>query len=210
MNAAEIPELYKGHEVAVHSLTHPFLDNLPAEEIIHEIWEDRKNIEKWFGYPVRGMAYPFGTYNQTVLGVLETLGIEYSRTVKQHENFSLPENFLEWHPTCHHVNPKLFDLAKDFIQNKPGNLSLFYVWGHSYEFDVDENWELIEEFSKLISNKEDIWYATNIEIVDYLKALKNLKLSADKKLVYNPTAISLWLEVDGKVVEVKSGELVKI
>jgi peptidoglycan-N-acetylglucosamine deacetylase len=210
MKVSDILEVYKGHEVAVHSLTHPFLEDLPREAIIHEILEDRKQLERWFGYPVRGMAYPYGTYNELVLEVLKTLGIEYSRTVKQHEIFSLPENFLEWHPTCHHINPKLMELGRKFIETDFDNLSLFYVWGHSYEFDVMENWELIEEFSKQISNKNDIWYATNIEIVDYMKALKNLKLSAESNIIYNPSAISLWVGKDGEPIEIKAGEVKKI
>lgn len=206
INQSEIVELYRGHEVAVHSRTHPHLEDLPRETIIQEIFEDRKQLEKWFGYIVRGMAYPYGTYNKLVLDVLTTLGIEYSRTVKQHEKFSLPENFLEWHPTCHHMNPKFMDISKEFVQTQFSGLSLFYVWGHSYEFDVEENWELIEEFSKLVSNRNDIWYATNIEIVDYIKALKNLKVSVENSIIYNPSSISLWISVNDEVIEIKPGE----
>ena len=205
INQSEIVELYKGHEVAVHSRTHPHLEDLPREAIIQEIFEDRKQLEKWFGYIVRGMAYPYGTYNKLVLDVLTTLGIEYSRTVKQHEKFSLPENFLEWHPTCHHMNPKFIDISKEFVQTQFSGLSLFYVWGHSYEFDVEGNWELIEEFSKLVSNRNDIWYATNIEIVDYIKALKNLKVSVENTIIYNPSSISLWISVNDEVIEIKAG-----
>ena len=206
INQSEIVELYRGHEVAVHSRTHPHLEDLPREAIIQEILEDRKQLEEWFGYIVRGMAYPYGTYNKLVLDVLTTLGIEYSRTVKQHENFSLPENFLEWHPTCHHMNPKFMDISKEFVQTQFSGLSLFYVWGHSYEFDVEENWELIEEFSKLVSNRNDIWYATNIEIVDYIKALQNLKASVENTIIYNPSSICLWISVNDEVIEIKPGE----
>ena len=210
INQSEIVELYRGHEVAVHSYNHPRLEELSREAIIQEILEDRKQLEKWFGYLVRGMAYPFGTYNKLVLEVLSTLGIEYSRTVKENENFTFPENFLEWHPTCHHNNPKLIDITKTFVETQFRELSLFYVWGHSYEFDVEENWELIEEFSKLISNRSDIWYATNIEIVDYIKALKNLKVSAENTIVYNPCASSLWISVNDNAIEIKGGETIKV
>lgn len=210
INIDEIGEVYKGHEVAVHSLTHPQLEQLSKEMIIKEIFEDRKNLEKIFGYPVRGMAYPYGTYDDKVIQVMESCGIEYSRTVNQHEGCHLPRNFLEWHPTCHHKNPKLMDIAKRFVENAPFGMSLLYVWGHSFEFEVDENWELAEEFCKTVSNHDSIWYATNIEIVDYLKALDNLKYSADCEIVYNPSAISLWISVDEKIVEIKAGETLKL
>lgn len=85
-----------------------------------------------------------------------------------------------------------------------------YVWGHSFEFDRDDNWELIEEFCEYIGKKDDIWYAANIEIVDYMKAAKNLKYSARGNMVYNPSAINVWIEVDGKVHEIKGGATVNI
>lgn len=210
INKADILGLYDGHEVAIHSLTHPHLEDIPKELIVEEVLQDKKNLEEMFGYPVRGMAYPFGTYNNTVIEVLKALGVEYSRTVMQHENFNLPEDFLKWHPTAHHKNPKLMDIAKHFLSYSPGALSLFYVWGHSYEFDEDRNWEMMEEFCELISNKEDIWYATNIEIVDYLNALKNLKFSSEFSVVYNPSAISVWVNVNEVPVEIKAGEIKKI
>jgi len=206
INKNEIYELYKGHEVAIHSLTHPHLEDIPKELIIEEILQDKKNLEEIFKYPIRGMAYPFGTYNKTVLEVLNTLGVEYSRTVKQHENFSLPESFLEWNPTCHHSNPKLMELTNKFIENKFDALSLFYVWGHSYEFEVDKNWKVMEEFCERISNKKDIWYATNIEIVDYLKALNAMKFSSTFSMVYNPSALPVWIEVNKIAVKIEPGE----
>lgn len=210
MDESNILSLYKGHEVAVHSQTHPHLEDLPREAIIQEILGDRKQLESWVGYPVRGMAYPYGSYNKLVLEILENLGIEYSRTVNQHENFSLPENFLEWHPTSHHANPKLMDIAKTFVETNFESLSLFYIWGHSYEFDVMENWNLIEELAELISKRSDIWYATNIEIVDYMKALKNLKVSTESNIIYNPSAISIWLSKNGEPIEIKAGEVKRV
>lgn len=210
INHEEIKQLYKGHEVAVHSLTHPFLNKIPTEMIINEIFEDRKNLENLFGYPIRGMAYPYGAYNAKVIEVMKICGIEYSRTVNQHEEFILPENYLEWDPTCHHDNPKLMNLTKSFIDLNDDKLSIFYVWGHSYEFDLNNNWSLIEEFSHIISNKSDIWYATNIEIIDYLNAIKNVKFSADCSIVYNPNCMSVWLKVDEKTLEILAGKTVKL
>lgn len=206
MNEDGIKELYKGHEVAIHSLTHPNLANMPKQLAIEEVLQDKKNHEKTHGYVVRGMAYPYGTYNSSLIETLKTLGVEYSRTVNQHENFYLPQEPLAWDPTCHHKNEKLMDIANKFICDDSGDIKLFYVWGHSYEFDLDDNWEVIEKFSKLVGNKADIWYATNIEIIDYLNALKALKFSAEVEIVFNPSAITVWLNVDGRAVEVKAGE----
>ena len=87
---------------------------------------------------------------------------------------------------------------------------MMYVWGHSFEFTRDNNWELIEEFCQLVGNREDIWYATNIEIVDYMKAAKNLKFTIDADKVYNPGFDSVWINVDGMIVEVPGGKTVNI
>lgn len=208
--AEEVKSLYAGHEVAAHTLTHPTIARCPKEQIIAQILEDRKNLEKLVGYTVRGLSYPNGSYNKQIKDVLPHLGIEYSRVVGSTMGFGLPEDLFQWQATCHHKTD-LMKLAENFVSVfKKQYLYMMYVWGHSYEFDNDNNWELIEGFCEYVSNKEDIWYATNIEIVDYLKALDNLKFSADCSFVYNPSILTAWLSVNGKIVEVKGGEQVQL
>lgn len=210
VKSSEIKELYKGHEVSVHTVTHPFLTQIPTEQVIREITDDRKNLEALTGYPVRGMSYPFGDYNEDLLKILPALGIEYSRTVNSTRSFGLPSNFLTWNPTCHH-NDNLLERCKEFNRPTPWEtLKLFYVWGHSFEFDREKNWDLIKEFCKAVSFDETVWYATNIEIMDYIKALKNLKFSADRKIVCNPSAIDVWISVDRQPVKIKPNEIVHI
>lgn len=210
LTSAELSDLFKGHEISVHTVKHPHLTRVPKEVMVEEIVEDRKRLEELAGYPVRGMSYPFGTYNNEVLAALPLLGIEYSRTTVSTKGLWLPANFLEWHPTCHH-NDDLMKRCEEFKNtNRWLYMPLFYVWGHSYEFPRDNNWELIEEFCKAVSNDPDVWYATNIEIVDYVNAMKSLKFSSDHKMVQNQSCISVWISVDGEPVEVKAGELKKL
>ena len=85
-----------------------------------------------------------------------------------------------------------------------------YIWGHSYEFNNNDNWELIEEICQKLANNDEIWYATNIEIYDYVEAYKRLIYSADGHKIYNPTLYEIWLDVDGKLHSVKSGETICI
>lgn len=201
----EVAELYKNHEISAHTLTHPTIARSPKEQLLYEIVEDRKNLEKIAGYTVRGMSYPNGSYTSYIKELLPFLGIEYSRTVNSTGTFSMPDDLLEWNPTCHH-NKGLMQLADDFIQlHKQQYLYMMYVWGHSYEFDNDQNWDLIETFCDYVGNRDEIWYATNIEIVDYIKAFNNLKFSADSQFVYNPSAMSVWLSVDEQIFEVQGG-----
>ena len=211
MKLSEAKELYinSGHEVAVHAFTHPFLEKLKTDEILTEILKDRKNIEKQYGTIARGMAYPFGTYNNEVIECLKKCGICYSRTVKSTEGFKFPENWLELNPTCHHSNPKLMELAKKFVEEKSNYISdnwLFYLWGHSYEFDNNDNWEVIEKFAEYVGGRDDIWYATNIEIYDYVKAYESLQTSVDKRIVHNPSFIDVWFHHNKKTYCVKGGQ----
>lgn len=202
---AEIAELFQGHEISCHSYTHPFLERISKTEVVREMLDDRLELEKLAGYPVRGMSYPFGTYSPEVIEVLKSLDIVYARTVKSTGRFVLPDNFLEWHPTCHHRD-NLMELTAQFKKTSYP-FSVFYVWGHSYEFDRNENWNLIEDFCAEIAGDETIWYATNIEIYDYVTALKRLEFSADSSLVRNPNAMPAWLSVNGAPVKVMPGEL---
>lgn len=206
--AGEIKDLYKGHEVSAHTCTHPTIARCPKEEIVQELYNDRVNLENIVGYPVRGLSYPNGSHNRQIRDLLPHLGYEYARTVEETGDFGIPEDFLRWKATCHH-NHNLLELGEKFINlYKKQYLYLMYVWGHSYEFDNDNNWDLIENFCRMAGNRDDIWYATNIEIVDYLKSYELLKFPASRKYVINPLAHSVWLSVDGEIVEVKGGSRV--
>ena len=99
------------------------------------------------------------------------------------------------------------ELAKQFVEdNSSQTCKMFYLWGHSYESDNNNNWEVIEKFAEYIGNRGDIWYATNIEIYNYAKAYESLITSYDRKIIYNPSAIDIWVFVDGKTLLVKSGK----
>lgn len=207
----EAREIYKGHEIAVHGLTHPFTSELNEQEILLEVWEDRKNLEKAFGGIVRGMAYPFGCFNDKTVNVLKTAGIAYSRTTIATKSFDIPEDWLRMQVTCHHYEPELMTLAKRFIEEdgRWGRPSLFYVWGHSYEFARNDDWNVIEDFCKYTGGRDNVWYATNIEIYDYVKAFESLITNTDKTEIFNPSCRTVWFAEGGETYAVKPGETIK-
>jgi len=176
-----------------------------------EILHDRENLEREFGGIIRGMAYSFGTFNDTVVEVLRSCGIAYSRTVQSTHDFSVPNDWLRLHPTCHHNDPKLMELCDRFLADEAPFFSrLFYLWGHSYEFESDNNWDVIRTFCEKMSGHADIWYATNIEIVDYVNAFRSLIAGAAQRALYNPTSTRIWVEEAGKLYEIGPGETVCI
>ncbi len=208
---SEISELYKNHEISCHTYSHQFPNTLPREALIYEILKDREILEGAAGYPIRGMSYPYGQYNDDVIKQFKSLGMEYSRTVRSTHRFVIPDDFMQWHPTCHHyenLSEKL-EMFKNPAGGRIPPLMLFYVWGHSIEFERNDKWDYIEDFCKEVSKVEGVWFATNIQIYDYISALRNLKFNIKQDTVYNPSAITCWFSSDGKEIKVAPGETIK-
>ena len=145
LNKEEIKDLFKGHEVSVHSANHPNLPDISKVDVIYEIVEDRKELERLVGYPVRGMAYPFGNTNDAVIEAIKGTGIEYARTVGDSYNFEIPKDYLRWHPTIHQFGKaywetnqpekdkkelaQFYKTIDDFMNTK--ELALLDIWEHS-------------------------------------------------------------------------------
>lgn len=195
-----------GQEVAIHTNYHGDLPGLPSAHAVWQVVKDKEALENDFGRIIRGMAYPYGTYTAAFAATLRDCGIAYARTVESTHSFDLPDNWLTMPATCRHRDPELMNLARRFVEGKPYRAEMFYLWGHSYEFEADNNWHVIEEFAKYIGRRDDIWYATNIEICDYVTAWRSVHISADGRRFYNPTATHLWLSVNGKDYILESGK----
>lgn len=222
MTKAAAHKLYAGSgmEIAVHGLTHPFLEQLPQNICTYEILQDRINLENEYDTIVRGMAYPFGTYSDEVVESAKMCGIVYARTVHETERFDIPDDWMRLKSTCHHNNPRLMELAHAFTgeNNKEGRAEdiclgapkLFYLWGHSYEFEANDNWNVIEEFAEYMGGREDVWYATNIEIYDYVAAYNQVVFSTEATKVYNPTAYEIYFVAYGKMWCVEPGAVLNI
>ena len=190
----EVATLYEGHEVGGHSLCHSSLPNIGTSLAMHELVEDRISLEKLSGKMVRFFAYPFGTYNEDVKQLVRMAGYMGARTVVSTHTFEIPQDFMEWHATCHHNDPQLMELARQFVEAPPFFPMLFYVWGHAYEFDDNDNWSVMEGLvAYLAEHKDKIWFATNGEILEYLNAYHRLEYSVDGSLIYNPSAIDVTI-----------------
>ena len=221
----EIHEYYlsRGHEVAIHGANHRPNGNLRSIEGIREVLDCRLELEVKCERIIRGMAYPdsgitfmgnFGSYEQ-IKNYLIELDIAYARTLcGDNDHFMLPDDFHAWMPSAHHGNPKIMEYIDTFLNIDTSMQArhelraprLFYIWGHSFEFDRNNNWDRIEEICNRLANKPDVWYATNIEIYDYVQAYKSLIYSADGHMVYNPSALSVWIDVDGAIYLIESGK----
>ena len=227
LTAREIQEhiLDKGHEVAVHGQLHRAPGVVRAVEGIRDILCCRLELEEMFGEIIRGLAYPDSGIGRFVNGAsyekirayLQELDIVYARTARGDNNrYALPEDWYCWMPTAHHDNPQVLDWAKEFVEltlpvhGSRKSPRLFYVWGHSFEFDRNDNWEQLTRLCEALAGRDDIWYATNMEICQYVMAYERLVYSADGLRVYNPSVQTVWFEVDGTPYRVDPGQTLTV
>lgn len=228
LTAEEIKaELFdKGHEIAVHCANHRAPGQTRSIEGIKEVLQCRSELESLLGCIIRGMAYPnsgitrmeSGDTYENIRSYLKNLDIAYSRTLGgDNDSFSIPTDWYAWMPTAHHNNPHIFEYIEKFINFEPSTVyegnrqaKLFYIWGHSYEFANDNSWDRLEEICSKLGGRDDIWYATNMEIYEYVNAYYALVFSVDEKTIYNPTLSDVWFENENGVYCVKSGETIRI
>lgn len=205
--------LESGMEIAAHGLKHLSADSLSELELVEEFSRDKENLESEYGYPIRGFAYANGIVTDLAVKVLKDCGFAYARTVVSTNDFSIPSGeWLKWNPTCHHTAQNFNELVQLFISENPEQAYskeplLFYVWGHSIEFERNNNWQLIENFASSIAMCGDIWHATNLEVCEYVKAYRSLSFSEKCDKVVNNSSIDVYLLVDGKKVLAKAGQV---
>lgn len=218
LSVDEIGKLAKNplFEIACHGKTHPYYNRISELQGFMDLAEDRLALEQYTGGMVRGAAYPYGAFDDTVIETFRKAGIVYSRITGDSGLFTLPKNWLAWRPTCHHRNAQKYCesfLSQPVLGSEP---LLFYIWGHSYEFDTNNNWELLEQLLATLSGKENVWYATNIEIYEYIMAYQQIYASADGTKLCNPTTTDLWVAVGakwnsaGEIVMLPAGQTVSI
>lgn len=169
--AADVRSVYEGHEIAGHTLDHPRLPQIADDaEVIRQVEEDRLRLSELAGYEVKGFAYPCGGVNNDdrVAELIKNhTGIKYCRTITSNFSFDRQANLYRFNPTVyHHKEPKeLFALGEKFLHLTPDTPQIFYIWGHSFEFDLMDNWGWFEEFLQMMSGKNDIFYGTNREVL---------------------------------------------
>ena len=214
MTEEETYKTYKDtrHEIALHGARHIFLDKVPLAEAVNEVLQNRLYLESKFQRVVRGMAYAYGAYNDEIVCALKSLGVIYARTTEPSYSFDIPQDWLRLKATCHHNDQRLNDLFERFLNDSPLNMPklreswLLNIWGHSYEFDDNNNWDLIENICARLKNSGDIWFATCSEVYNYVNAYKNLIWSLDGERVLNPSYTGVWVEIRGKIYEIGAGK----
>lgn len=166
INSEDVRSVYSGHEIAAHTLTHPFLPDCVPEEVVRQVEEDRLKLSILAGYEVVGFAYPGGgkNYNEAVAGLIkEQTAVKYARTIESNFSFEKQADLFVFKPTLSLTKnrDKAEALVNDFFSDASDDDKLLYIWGHSYEFDVDDSWDYLEAFCEKISGRAGVSYLTN-------------------------------------------------
>ncbi|MGF1554951.1 polysaccharide deacetylase family protein [Paucihalobacter sp.] len=199
--------IYKNHEIAAHGALHKNFIDITDKEILDEVQIDIKNLTELTGRKIISMAYPFGNTNDGIAKLIATTEITNARTVDDTYTFNLPKNYLIWNPTCH--DSKVLDYLNDYLILDEPKLSLFYVWGHSWEFKDQQRWNTMVEFCEKIGEAKDIWSVGNGELTKYLKAIKRVQINENK--IVNPSNNQLvWIKLSTGIKKLEAGETVEI
>ena len=206
LSRTAVQELYHGHEIASHTLTHPYMQDLSPEQLILQMRLDKMNLESLFGREVKGFAVPFDYYSDLIAKNAKEAGFTYARM----SEFSL--SYFPWQERYHwkcgvfHLQPELTSFVDGFLKTEE-ELALCQIVGHSYDLDAEDLWDTTEDIFRKVSLQEDVWLATNIEIVEYLCAMNCLEISDNTAV--NRSNRDLWIEADGKAILIRPGESYK-
>ena len=199
-------------EIVSHGYHHCAVGHIPPADAMYDMLTDRRELEAMFGRLVRGHVYPYGSISPAAIEIAKMCGFVYARRADNNPDFLLPESdeWMEWRPTGHFLDGHFDDSLDRFIkmENKYYHGKLFFAWAHSFDFLYEGGWEKLEEQFKKVAHRGDIWYATNIEVHDYVEAYRSLIFFADSTRVYNPTQIDVCIRYDGGEACVKAGETV--
>lgn len=160
--------LYDGHEIASHTLTHPYMQDLSDKELYRQLRSDKDELEEIFGRDVKGFAVPFEYYDERIAKCAEFCGFNYARMSDCSGDYKPCTDFYHWTAGIYHIDPNLLSFVNDFLNTKQ-ELAVRQILGHSYELDTDNLWDTMESICDAVSKCDDIWFCTNVELVDFLR-----------------------------------------
>lgn len=195
--------LYAGHEVASHTLTHPYMDSLSREEIMHQLSADRAKLQQLTGQAVSGFAVPFDYYSELIAGCARECGFEYARISEESGCFRAEDDAYHWRATVFHCSVEAEGLFRRFLDAEE-ELACFQLVGHTYDLDAGAMWDQIEALFAAVSGRDDVLPMTTLELVRYTKAMAAAEIGGG--VIRNRSSLPLWFDANGLICEVRPGE----
>ena len=165
--------LYDGHEIASHTLTHPYMQGLSDEELYRQLKADKENLEKLFDKEVKGFAVPFDYYDDRIAQCAKSCGFRYARMSEFTGNFTPCTDAYHWKTGIYHITPELTDFVAAFLNTRE-ELAVCQIVGHSYDLDAENLWGTMELICAAVSKCDDVWLCTNAELVEFLSSRNEL------------------------------------
>jgi lysophospholipase L1-like esterase len=199
--------IYKNHEIAAHGKFHKNFSQISDDKILEDVNSDILSLQTLTKREIKSFAYPFGSTSEHIASVMAKTGITNARTVKETNTFGLPGNYLLWDPTCH--DSKALPILNNYLSLDTDTLTLFYVWGHSWELRDQTRWNNMVDFCQKAGNRKDIWYVGCGEFVDYHKSLKAIRIAPD--FIENPKGNNrVWYKENGILKVLNAGERIHL
>lgn len=203
LGVEQVRGLYDGHEIASHTLTHPDLRDKTDEQLFWEIGEDKRRLEALFGREVAGFGVPFHYYDQRIADCVRRCGFEYGRNSELTHGYNPWEEPYFWRCGIFHLEPDFDEYMEGFFRTRE-ELALCQIVGHSYDLDAENMWDKMERYLAAIAADPDVTCMTHLELVRYLKAMKQAVVSPN--CIENRSGMTLWFEAEGQTVRLEPGQ----
>lgn len=195
--------LYEGHEVASHTVSHPYMEHLSDEELLYQLGQDKADLERLFGREVLGFAVPFDHFSDRIAHCARQCGFAYARTSQERYSYAPPRDYFHWGAGAYHVMPGFWDFVENFFRSEE-ELALCQIVGHSYDLDTEHMWDRIEALFRRITEDPSTVSMTHLELVRYLQAMDRAVITDHR--IENPSDQTLWFSKNSHVISLAPGE----
>ena len=154
--------IYNNHEVASHSLTHPYLTNMNDEAVYHEVKQDVDNIERIFDKKVYSFSFPFDGFDERTINIIKSVGITHIILPEIDDSFRSSVDTFHIKVTSWNIDDALEKLDR-FIKDK--NAEIFIYLSHSYDYEFDHSYDKLERLCQMVTSNKDIKIITIGEVV---------------------------------------------
>jgi len=203
LSADMVTNLYQGHEVACHTLTHPNMEGLPKEKILWELGMDRYFLQELFGREIHGFAVPFDHYSDLIEECVRECGFTYARISEESRDYVPGQELYRQKAGIFHLADDLDAYVDGFLHT---NIELAFgqIVGHSYDLDAENMWQKMEALLWKIKSDSDVLPVTHLEAVLYWKAMALAKIKENR--IFNNSGQTLWFESGGNILSVEPGK----
>ena len=159
--------LYEGHEVASHSLTHPYLTTFPDKRVYQEAYEDLCNLENIFQRKVTTFAFPFEDYDDRCIDIIKRIkNVSIIRLPCIDASFKMPNDPYRVKITSWEIDDALNKLEQF---QKDDDAELFIFVAHGYDFAFENSYDKLIKMCEILKKDKNIKVIPMYELTKLIK-----------------------------------------